>query len=158
MQEKLRFVQWDALTKEQKLDSMKLIDEKIPRLGVSTTHFLQKALDRKLNRIDAEEDLALIAMEEKKVIGIVVGRKDLRRKQLWIRFAAGRYSKSVLDYVKKHKTTPIVSMIKRMIRKGEKEKFEPMIEKPRTNAGRAMVAKRIQKILPKTKRLFALRH
>lgn len=158
MQEKLKIVAWDTLTKEQKLESMKLIDKKIPRLGKSTTYFLQKALDRRINRIDAEEDIALIAMEEEKVIGIVVGRKDLRRKQLWIRFAAGKYFKGVREYVKNHKTTPIVSMIKRMIRRGEKEKFEPMIEKPRTNAGRALVAKRIQKILPKTKRLFALHH
>jgi hypothetical protein len=157
MQDKIRIVSWDSLTHEQKLAAMNLIDEKIPSLGKYTTIFLQKALDKKINRVDSEEDTALVALEEEKVKGIVVGRKDLRRKQLWIRFIAGSHSRGVLEYVKKHKTTPVVQMIKRMIRRGEKERFEPMIEKPRTNAGKAVVAKRIQKMLPKPKRLFRLR-
>lgn len=156
MQEKIKIASWETLNSSQKKASMKLIDEKIPSLGKYTTIFLQKALDKKFNRINAEKNIALVALEKEKVIGIVVARKDLNRKQLWIRFVAGKYSRGVVDYVKKNKNTPIVSMIKKIIRRAEKERFETMPQTPQTKSGKAMLVKRIQKILPKTKRTFRL--
>jgi|GEM_PF-4674068 len=158
MPKQIKITDWNSLTKEQKKEAMKLIDSKIPRLGAFTTVFLHKALDRRHNYEERQEDVALVALEADKIIGIVVGRKDLQRKQFWVRFAAGKYAAGIRKYVKEHKTTPVVSMIKRLIRRAEKERLEPQIDPPRTQAGKNTLAKRIQRILPKRKRIFSLLH
>jgi hypothetical protein len=156
MEESVRITQWGSLGYIQKIQAMELINERIPRVGQYTTVFLMKALDKRKNYAEREEDLALVALEEERVVGVIVARKDLRRKQLWIRFAVSKISKGTKEFAKKHKTTPVAAMIKRMIRRGEREKFEVMIDPPRTMAGKNLVAKRIQRILPKKKRIFKL--